>query len=121
MSEKSYVSTEQHQCFVCGTTFDTGALLLDKGLAKSMERNTVTGHGICPVHQKQIDEGYIIMIEAETHRGDIKRLGRTVSLKSHVFTKVFDAPLPPKSIAFAAAGVVDMLERMMKHAEEVPA
>lgn len=43
MSEKSHVSLEQHACLVCGTTFDTGAILLDKRLRASMERHTATG------------------------------------------------------------------------------
>ncbi len=30
MNDKSHVSLEQHVCLVCGTAFDTGAILLDK-------------------------------------------------------------------------------------------
>ena len=38
MNDKSHVSLEQHVCLVCGTAFDTGAILLDKRLRASMER-----------------------------------------------------------------------------------
>lgn len=43
MNDKSHVSLEQHVCLVCGTAFDTGAILLDKRLRASMERHTATG------------------------------------------------------------------------------
>ncbi|WP_430522156.1 hypothetical protein [Pseudomonas aeruginosa] len=48
MNDKSHVSLEQHVCLVCGTAFDTGAILLDKRLRASMERHTATGWGLCP-------------------------------------------------------------------------
>ena len=51
MNDKSHVSLEQHVCLVCGTAFDTGAILLDKRLRASMERHTATGWGLCPEHQ----------------------------------------------------------------------
>src|SRR3546814_1103109 len=46
MHDKSHVSLEQHVCLVCGTAFDTGAILLDKRLRASMERHTKTGWGL---------------------------------------------------------------------------
>ncbi len=48
MHDKSHVSLEQHVCLVCGTAFDTGAVLLDKRLRASMERHTATGWGFAP-------------------------------------------------------------------------
>ncbi len=48
MNDKLHVSLEQHVCLVCGTAFDTGAILLDKRLRASMERRTATGWGLCP-------------------------------------------------------------------------
>lgn len=47
MSEKSYVSMEQNVCAVCGKTFDTGSILLDRRMQDSMERHTVTDWGLC--------------------------------------------------------------------------
>ena len=46
MNDKSHVSLEQHVCLVCGTAFDTGAILLDKRLRASMECHTATA-GVC--------------------------------------------------------------------------
>ena len=37
MDEKSHVSLEQHACLVCGVSFDTGSILLDKRLRASMK------------------------------------------------------------------------------------
>ncbi|HHW2678374.1 hypothetical protein [Pseudomonas aeruginosa] len=59
MNDKSHVSLEQHVCLVCGTGFDTGAILLDKRLRASMERHTATGWGLCPEHQKLSDDGLL--------------------------------------------------------------
>lgn len=54
MNDKSHVSLEQHVCLVCGTVFDTGAILLDKRLRTSMKLHTAT---LCPEHQKLFDDG----------------------------------------------------------------
>ena len=60
--DKSYVTMEQHQCHVCGKIFDTGALLLDTYLRNRFDRNTVTGSSLCPDCNKQIDDGFTILI-----------------------------------------------------------
>ena len=59
MNDKSHVSLEQRVCMVCGTTFDTGCILLDKRLRASMEQHTTTGWGQCTEHQRLFDEGYV--------------------------------------------------------------
>jgi uncharacterized protein (DUF1786 family) len=43
MVEKSHVSIEQHVCLICGSAFNTGAILLDRRLRASMEHHTATG------------------------------------------------------------------------------
>ena len=68
MNDKSHVSLEQHVCLVCGTAFDTGAILLDKRLRASMERHTATGWGLCPEHQKLADDGFVALIECDPQR-----------------------------------------------------
>lgn len=59
---KSYVTMEQHMCAICGKTFDTGSILLDKRLRKQFEHKTVTREGLCPEHQQFHDNGYITLI-----------------------------------------------------------
>ena len=59
---KSFVTMEQHQCPVCGTVFDTGALLLDKRLLNKFDSKTITGNSLCSECQSKIDEGFTILI-----------------------------------------------------------
>ena len=53
---------EQHQCSVCGKTFDTGALLLDTHLRNRFNRNTITGTSLCSDCNEKIDDGFTILI-----------------------------------------------------------
>lgn len=109
MEEKSHVSMEQHVCFVCGKTFNTGSLLLDKRLRASMHRNTVTGYGICPEHQSKIDEGYVIMIESLDSKGE-QRTGNIAYIQQSRFSDIFNTDPPPKHIAFMEQGVIEKLK-----------
>ena len=68
MNDQSQVSLEQHACLVCGTAFDTGAILLDKRLRASMERHTATGWGLCSEHQKLSDDGFVALVECDPQR-----------------------------------------------------
>lgn len=72
MGEKSHVSMEQKVCLVTGMPFDSGAILLDKRLKASMERNTVTGWGICPEVQEKFDEGYIALVGVDIDKSNVK-------------------------------------------------
>jgi hypothetical protein len=114
MSDKSHVSMEQHVCFVCGKTFDTGNLLLDKRLRASMKRNTVTGYGICPEHQAKMDEGYTILIETEDPKGE-KRTGHIAYVRESQFKNIFNSDPPPKHIAFVEVGVIEKLKGLQSH------
>ena len=60
--DKSYVTMEQHQCPVCGVTFDTGAILLDRRLLNKFDNKTVTSYSLCSECQIKIDEGFTILI-----------------------------------------------------------
>ena len=60
--DKSYVTMEQHQCPACARTFDTGALLLDNHFRDRFDRNTITGSSLCSDCNKQIDEGFTILV-----------------------------------------------------------
>jgi len=125
MSEKSHVSLEQHACLVCGTTFDTGAILLDKRMRASMEPHTTTGWGLCPEHQKLFDDGYVALVECDPERsgppadGRLKpeqayRTGRLAHLRRPVFSQIFDVPIPDKqACVFVEPGVIDRLQSMV--------
>lgn len=127
-SEKSHVSMERKVCFVCGTEFDTNSLLLDKRLRNSMERYTVTGYGICPEHQKQLDDGYVMLIGVLNQAPEDQRLlkpseaqrsGRIAALHRDVWGRVFTgAELPKNGIAFVEDAVLEHLEKLHNEALE---
>ena len=106
---KSHVSMEQHECVACGTRYDTGAILLDRHLKASMEGKTVTGLGLCPEHQKRVDEGYVLLVEAEQMHGKTRRLGRIAALRAERWGDFFNVPAPPKGVCFVQSEVLDML------------
>lgn len=127
MNDHSYVSLEQQVCVVCGITFDTGQLLLDRRLRSCMKRHTTTGWGTCPEHQKQSDDGFVALVECDPSlspiRGNEKRLrpdeahrtGRIAHLKRTVFAQMFEAPITDQiPCVFVEPGVIDRLMAMME-------
>lgn len=114
--EKSHVSMEQQVCVVCGREFDTGAILLDKRLRKSMEPKTVTGMGMCPEHQKMKDEGYVALVEAD--EATKMRLGRIAHIRAAVWSNIMDVPLPPQGVAFIEPEAMDKLEALQPKGDE---
>jgi hypothetical protein len=107
MSEKSFVSIEQHVCMVCGAAFDTGSILLNKRLRANMEQRTKTGWGLCPEHQKLFDDGFVALVECDPQRSGspssshIKpeqayRTGRLAHLRRTLFVQMFNVPIEDK-------------------------
>lgn len=102
---KSWVSMEQHQCIVCGATFDTNALLLDKRMRKTFDRHTVTGLGLCPEHQKLYDDGYTALVACDPDKstvganqrvepGHAYRTGEIAHIRRSVWADIFGKPAP---------------------------
>ncbi|CAB3682996.1 ATPase [Pseudomonas aeruginosa] len=125
MNDKSHVSLEQHVCLVCGTRFDTGAILLDKRLRASMERHTATGWGLCPEHQKLSDDGFVALVECDPQRSgspgggnrvkpeQAYRTGRLAHLKREAFAQVFNVPIAAdQPCVFVEPGVIEQLQTM---------
>lgn len=124
MSEKSYVSLEQHVCHVCGTAFDTGVIFMHKRLCASMEHHTKTGWGLCPEHQKFYDDGFVALIEIDPELSELgtigvkpenaHRTGRMAHLKREAFTNVFDVPIKDEqAFIFIEPGVIEQLQMMV--------
>lgn len=126
MDEKSHVSLEQHACLVCGVSFDTGSVLLDKRLRASMKRYTVTGWGLCAEHQKLADDGFVALVECDPQRSgspasnrNLKpeqayRTGRLAHLKREVFSRLFNVPIEDKqACVFVEPGVIEQLQSMV--------
>ena len=125
MNDKSHISLEQHVCLVCGTAFDTGAILLDKRLRAIMERHTATGWGLCPEHQRLSDDGFVALVECDPQRsgspaggGRVKpeqayRTGRLAHLKREAFSQVFNVPIADdQPCVFVEPGVIEQLQTM---------
>lgn len=129
MTEKSYVSIEQHVCLVCGKPFDTNSILLNRRLSNTMEQYTVTGWGLCPEHDKLFHEGYLALVGADesksekTPSGNIKpqgayRTGEVVHIRREVARRILNVPIPDDlPMMFCDKEVVAKLEQMMKESE----
>ena len=129
-SSKSHVSMEQKVCQVCGVVYDSGSILLDTRirngkLVESMDRNTITGYGLCEEHQKLHDEGYVALVEcSNTNVGktitqeNANRTGNVAHLKRSVMAQVFDADIPENlPFIFIEIGVLDKLKAMQEQEE----
>lgn len=120
MTEKSHVSMEQAVCPACGVTEDTGAILLDKRMRQSLDRNTVTGWGLCQACKDKIDSGWIVLVAIDPAKSggpqggtvkpeDAYRTGAVAYLKAAAFAEVFNVPAPPKGVCFCESAVLDQL------------
>lgn len=128
MTDKSYVTLEQHVCVVCGQKFDTGSLLLDQRLRKTFEHKTLTGWGHCPEHKKLHDEGYIALVEIDPDKSDklpngnispsgAWRTGRLAHIRMRAFMRLFNIQVPEGQLIFIEPGVIEKLEKLQHPAD----
>lgn len=124
MSDKSYVTMATHVCVVCGVEYETGELLLDRRLRKSFERRTCTGRGICPTHQKMIDDGFIhLVVVSNEHHGE-ERLnpaeaiptGDIMHIKREVAQRIFNVEIE-RPVLYIEPAVFDVLRE--RYVEDV--
>ena len=120
---KSHVGMEYLMCTVCGTQFESGAILLDRRLRNSLERHTLTGWGTCPEHQAQLDDGYCHLIECNnTHTGetikpeDADRTGKLLTIKRAFLAQVLN--IEPAPIMFVDPEAAAAVERIFNRARE---
>lgn len=97
--------TWQQRSLVCGTSFDTGNLLLDRLLRACMAHQETMGWGLCPEHQKLLEDGFVAMGECDPQRSgapsgsglmkpeQADRTGQLAHLKCEVFARVFNVPV----------------------------
>ena len=130
MNDKSHVSLEQHVCLVCGSSFDTGSILLDRRLRATMEHHTTTGWGLCPEHQRLFSEGFVALVECDPQHSDVPsgdgrmkpeqayRTGRLAHLKRGAFAQMFNASIAvDQPCVFVEPGVIERLQSMVAPAE----
>jgi hypothetical protein len=120
---KSHVTLEQHQCLVCGELYDTGNILMQRGLGypPRFNQHTMTGHGVCPSHRK---EGYVCIVEASADvtgdrvknedLGSVSPTGQIAYVRVEAWAQVFEgAPLPLDGVAFCEPGVIAKLQALI--------
>jgi len=124
MSDKSYVTVEQHVCRVCGIEYDTGSILLDKRLRPAFDRSTTTGWGLCHGHQRLFDEGYVALVgvdEAKSRKqpsGNVKpedahRTGSIAHVKRDVARRLFNVPIADDlPMMFCDEAVINKLQEI---------
>lgn len=124
MTDKSYVTLEQQCCIVCGKTFDTGSILMDRRLRNTFEHHTVTGWGMCPEHQKLKDDGFTALVEIDekktTDMNNPYRTGCLAHVRNEVWENIFDTPLPPKGVCFVEIGVLAKLQTLVPDEGQTP-
>lgn len=129
MEDKSYVTMEAKVCPVCGKTFQTDSLLLDRGLKKRFDRETVTGFDLCEEHRKQHEEGFVHLVEVDESKskltnGKIKiedayRTGVIVSVKANVLDSLgFPEGTSKLPFIFIDHKMVELLEKVHDQAED---
>jgi hypothetical protein len=122
MNAKSFVTMEQNICPVCGITFETGNILMDKRLKESFENKTITGYSLCEEHKELYSKGYIALVgidenKSKTFNGsykleDVYRTGKIVHIKSSAFPGLFNQPAPETPFVFTSDEVITKLEEI---------
>ena len=133
MTDKSHVGMEQKVCHICGVTYDTGAILLDKRLRNSLDPKVVTGWGMCDECGAKIGDDYIALVEVaeppawmrDTLKPDeANRTGNIAWVKRHVFRAIFNRPDTgendkPLSMVFVQPGLIEQLQQMENNRKQI--
>lgn len=106
MNDKSHVAMGFEVCPVCGIKHNE-AVVLDKKLKASLPSSVFLGYTLCDEHKKQLDEGYVFLIEVKDDPSDktrIKmeeadRLGGIMAVRKEAFQQIFNDQ-PPEVMAF---------------------
>jgi len=113
---KDFVSLNTKICIHCNKQFEVG-VLLNRNLSKTLERNTITGVGLCDDCKK---EGYTLLVEVDPTKSEITnnniraenayRTGNVLYLKNEAFTKIFNAE--PFDFAFISENIFNALVKL---------
>jgi len=127
MSEKSHVSLEHKICVVCGSKYQTDAILLDTRLNNSLPPRAITGWGMCEEHQKLKDDGFVALVGCDESRSILKRndsidpdgafrTGSFVHLKTNTWDQIMNVPVPEGKVCFCEDEIIEHLKGLMKNA-----
>jgi hypothetical protein len=126
---KSYVTLEQNVCHICGKTFDTNSILMDRSLRDRFDHHTITGYGICPEDQAKLNEGYYALIAVDPNKSreangrvlpeHAYRTGAMVWIRRAAYERLCNIPLDEAHPwAFCDPEVITKLAAMMPPTQE---
>jgi hypothetical protein len=103
MDDKSYVSMEYKICPVCGRKHNYNCgILMDTRVKDTLDRETITGEGMCEEHQNMCDDGYIALIGIDPEKSELPekegkvdpskvyRTGSIAHIHKDMFGSMFD-------------------------------
>jgi len=123
--DKSHVSLEMKVCIVCGHKYSAG-VLIQKNLRPTLERETVTGYGMCEEHQKLSDDGYLALVGIDPTKseilpnGNVKpegvyRTGNVAHIRMAIMHQVINAKIPDgQEVVFVEDEVIHLLKARME-------
>lgn len=120
-----FVALEQRQCIICDKLYETGNLLMDRQLRNVFENKyACTGFGVCPEHQKYIDDGYVICLEVSNkprENGEVMkpeeayRTGNLCFIRKEAACEIFNTPIE-SPVVYLEVGVIERLQSIFKDA-----
>lgn len=89
-SNKGWVGLEERICPVCGRRYQTGRLLLDKRMRKIYPSSMLTGWGLCPEHEREMEDGHAFLLECgpQDAQGTLRLAGRSLMDRKAELEKV---------------------------------
>jgi hypothetical protein len=123
---KSYVSLDTKICPICTKQHEVG-VILNKRLKDSLEKNTVTGWGLCPDCVEKKNDNYVALVGCDPDKSEKKpngnidlsgayRTGKIAWLRKPVAEDMFSGVIN-SDMLFATDDLFVELERMQKEIE----
>ncbi len=118
---ENYVRMATKLCPVCGIEHDhSDEILMNKWLREIQVDKTCTGWGLCKVHEKLFQDGYIAMVAvSNTSTGETLkqenalRTGEIMHLKREAFNNIFDVQIPDiQELVFIDPEVITLVKEM---------
>ena len=120
----SFVEMEKHICPICGETHTHKTGIIINTYLRDIE-NPVTGYGLCEVHDKIYEDGYICLIEvANTNKAnrlkqeDAIPTGNILHIKSTVLCQLTDASISTRPLAYIDESTFKYLTTLSENAHD---
>lgn len=134
--EKSYVGMESKVCPICTKQHNHKCgVLIDKRLKATLDKDNVTGWGLCEDDEKKIEDGYIVLIEIDPDKSEsallddgkysldgIHRTGMVAFVKANVAMEIFsDSGInEDTTLIIVEKGVIDILKIIAERNDSNP-